>query len=323
MSEVSVSHDYSEIKRIFSEIEQELRKDWMDIHERLLRANTIIIKNIDSLTSYLLGAFAKRMYEHSALFNMDSMCSMESDVLEFMLSRTKKYDPEGDTPFENYVNASWKYVCEDMKAEYFIRENMLDMDEPLGKDSQNNEVTRSEYVADSKSSVGYDDVDRREVISMIYLGISQSIISMFEHGYTKSNNKTRESYYRCFFTEDVAKVFKQIRSIPNALRLYRSMVKTFIDCIMEEKCTSPDDIYRSPFKKKGYFGINQSPEQELDYLPDEKDGNLILKDFPANVYTYYYLHEGKDEGIKPSSAAVSINRTGYRKLFEDVLSVNR
>lgn len=319
-----------DINKIFDKIENCLTDVNEGEDEGRQKAWIVLYNSMDQFHGFYLRMFAgylnnkgKEKFGKSYRYNFDkgTIPDLKYEMEEYIIDCFIRFD-QNLGRLKNYVKL--KVMMDRMYKKYSKISGMASLDKPVsGKDGKEN-ATVGDFVGDDHAVVDFDRLIDRNAVASIQIDISKAILEMFD-GQEGENARKRKIYYESFFTENAAKTIKICPVLPNEDRIYKHLVSSFIDCIMEEMCYSANEIRLTSFKKAGHFGIEQSSEKELDYLPKQSKEDPIeirIPDFEAKVYTYYFSHEGEETGIVATDQSVSSYRKDYKKQFDWCVSVN-
>ncbi len=238
---------------------------------------------------------------------------IRDNIYNLFLDCVRNYDPASGE-FENYFNKVWSFRKKDYAKSYKNYYNSVRLEQPIegGSDSKV-QLTVGSIVPDGKMNTA-KTAENRMFISQLYLDVGSNISSLLD---MKKDDK-KAKHFVCFYSEDVIKVAKNIEKIDNSKRIYRSTQQGFVNHCMSEKCNCMQDVRETPLKKRGDFGILQSPDEELPWEIVEKrkkDGTVSfsMKKFPTKVYFDYFGEKNENS----FNATVSTERKEYERLYWD------
>ncbi len=221
-----------------------------------------------------------------------------------------KYSP-GEGDLENYFNSIWARRSKDSYGKkktitvgdekIDVREESMDQETEEGDDSRSGKMEIA--VSDDWSS------DRVKVESDEYLlEIGTLIISLFEHGYTKSNNQAKEKFFKMIYTEKATLIFREIIEDTDydfhEKQIFKAINTGFLDFYTLKVCRTVRDVWSTALKKNVEFGIKNNPDAEID--------------FPLNNRVYYCFFT-EIEKAETSENSVSTRLTQQKENFNKLL----
>ena len=227
----------------------------------------------------------------------DAKCGSLSSFAKVRLQYRLKDDNLKD------FDGTWATRTSDRTGrETMVKQRHVSMDAPMGEDSE--ETIGSQIPGRTPTD---EEVHRRVEMDDKLLDLLSQMLNMNEHLTGRARNRTKENYYRLFFTDNAVLALQTGCAgvyLQHERDLFTAMKLTFLDYLLLQMCRTAAEISRSDLKPYGELVEGQSMEE-----PPKQP-------LPLDVFSAYLL---RIEQTRAGRSAISMQRKEYEKFVKEHL----